>query len=50
MTDGTAKGGVISKEIKSIFQSAREIIDENHKKNRAHNTVLRNSSLDRKRG
>ena len=27
-----------------------EIIDENQKKNRAQNTVLRNSSVDRKRG
>ena len=50
MTDGTAEGGVISKEIKRIFQRVREIIDENQKKNRAQNTTLRNSSLDRKRG
>ena len=28
----------------------RDIIDENQKKNRAKNTALRNSSLDRKRG
>ena len=50
MTDGTAEGGVISEEIKRIFQRVREIIDENQKKNRAQNATLRNSSLDRKRG
>ncbi len=49
MTDGTAKGGVISKEIWRIFQRVGEIIDENQKKNRAQNAAL-NSSLDRKRG
>ena len=32
MTDGIAEGGVISKEIKRIFQRVGEIIDENHKK------------------
>ena len=50
MTDGTAEGGVITNEIKRIFQRVGEIIDENQKKNRAQNTPLRNSSLDRKRG
>ena len=35
---------------KEDFQRVREIIDENQKKNRARNTALRNSSLDRKRG
>ena len=50
MTDGTAEGGVISKEIKRIFQRVREIIDENQKKNMAQNAALRNSSLNRKRG
>ena len=52
MTDDMAEGGVISKEIKRIFQRVREIIDENQKKNRnrAQNATLRNSSLDRKRG
>ena len=50
MTDGTAEGGVISKEIKRIFPRVREIIDENQKKNRAQNAALRKSSLDRKRG
>ncbi len=50
MTDGTAEGGVISKEIWRIFQRVGEIIDENQKKNRAQNAALRNSSLDRKRG
>ena len=50
MTDGTAEDGVISKEIKRIFQRVGEIIDENQKKNRAQNATLRNSSLDRKRG
>ena len=50
MTDGTAEGGVISKEIKRIFQRVGEIIDENQKKNRAQNATLRNSSLDRKSG
>ena len=49
MRDATANGEVISKEIKSIFQRVREIIDENQKENRAQNTALRNSSLDRKR-
>ena len=49
MTDGTAKGGVISKEMKRIFQRVGEIVDENQKKNKAQNTALRNSSLDRKR-
>ena len=49
MTDGTAEGGVISKKIERIFQSRRDH-DENQKKHRAQNTVLRNSSLDRKRG
>ena len=49
MTDGTAEGGVISKEIKRIFQRVGEIIDENQKKHRAKNTALRNSSLDGKR-
>ena len=50
MRDGTAEGGVISKEIKRISQRVREIIDGNEKKNRAQNTALRNSSLDGKRG
>ena len=50
MTDGTAEGGVISKEIKRIFQKVIEIIDEKQKKSRAQNVALRNSSLDRKRG
>ena len=45
-----AEGGVISKEIKRIFSRVREIIDEDLKKNRAQNTALRNSSLDRKMG
>ena len=50
MTDGTIEGGVISKEIKRTFQRVRDVIDENHKKNRAQNAALRNSSLDRKWG
>ena len=50
MTDGTAEGGVISKEIERIFQRFGDITDENQKKNRAQNAALRNSSLDRKRG
>ena len=50
MTDGTAEGGVINKDIKRIFQRVGEIIDENEKKHRAQNTVLRNYSLARKRG
>ena len=50
MTDGTAEGGVISKEIKRIFQGVGEIIHVNQKNNRAQNAALRNSSLDRKRG
>ena len=50
MTNGTAEGGVISKERKSIFQRVGEIINENHKKNRAQNAALRNYSLDRKKG
>ena len=50
IADGTAEGGVISKEIKTIFQRVGEIFDENKKKHRAQNTALRNSSLDRKRG
>ena len=50
MADGTAEGGVISKEIKRIFERVGEIIDENQKMKRAQNTALRNSSLDRKRG
>ncbi len=50
MIDGTAEGGVISKEIKRNFQRGGEIIYENQKKNRAQNAALRNSSLDRKRG
>ena len=50
MTDGTAEGGVISKEIRRIFQRVGVIIDVNQKKNRAQNTALMNSSLDRKRG
>ena len=45
----SAEGGVISKEIKRIFQRVGEIIDENQKKDRAKNAVLRNSSLDGKR-
>ena len=49
MTDGTAEGGVISKQIWRIFQRVGEIIDENQKKHRAQNAAL-NSSLDRKRG
>ncbi len=49
MTDGTAEGGVINKDIKRIFQRVREIIDENQKKNRAQNAALRNSSRDWKR-
>ena len=50
MTDGMAEGGVISKEIKRIFQRVGENIDENQKKNRSQNATLRNSSLDRKMG
>ena len=50
MTDDTAEGGVISKEIKRIFQRVGEIFDENQKKKRAQNATLRKSSLDRKRG
>ena len=50
MRDGTAEGGVISKEIKRIFQRVGQIIDENQKRNRAQKAALRNSSLDRKRG
>ena len=50
MTDGTAEGGVISKEIKMICQRVGAIIDEKEKKNRAKNAALRNSSMDRKRG
>ena len=50
MTDGTAEGSVISKERRRILQRVEEKIDENQKKNRAQNTTLRNSSLDRKRG
>ena len=50
MTDGTAEGGVTSKEIMRIFQRVREIVDENQEKNRAQNATLRNSSLVRKRG
>ena len=50
MTDGMAEGGVISKEIKRIFQRVGEIVNENQKKNRAQNAALRNSSLDRKAG
>ena len=38
MRDATAEGVVISKEIKSIFQKIREIIDENQKKHRSQNT------------
>ena len=36
-----------SGKIERIFQRVGEIIDENQKKNRAQNTALRNSSLDR---
>ena len=43
-------GGVISKEVRRIFQRGREMIDENQKKSRAQNAALRNSSLARKRG
>ena len=50
MTDGTAEGGVISKEIKRIFQRVGEISDENQKKSRAQNATLKNSRLDRKGG
>ena len=50
MTDGTAEGGVISTEIKRIFQRVGKIIYENQKKNRVQNATLKNSSLDRKRG
>ena len=50
MTYGTAEGGVISKEIKKIFQRVGEIIDEKQKRHRAQNAALRNSSLDRKGG
>ena len=32
MTDGTAEGGVTSKEIKRIFQRVGEIVDENPEK------------------
>ena len=40
MTDGTSEGGIISKEIKRIFQRVGEIIDENQNKNRAQNRTL----------
>ena len=49
MRDGTEVGGIISNEIKRIFQGIWEIIDENQKKHRAKNTALRNSSLYGKR-
>ena len=49
MRDGTAEGGVISKEMKRIFQRVGEIIDENQKKYRTQNTILKISSFDRKR-
>ena len=49
MTDGMAEVGVISKEIKGIFQRVREIIDEDKINHGAQNTALRNSSPDRKR-
>ena len=39
-----------AKRYRGIFQRVGEIIDEDQKKNRAQNTALRNSSLDRKRG
>ena len=45
-----AEVGVISKEIKRVFQRVGEIIDENQNKNRAQNAALRNSNLDRKSG
>ena len=35
MTDDTAEGGVISREIKRIFHRVREIIDGKQKKNGA---------------
>ena len=41
-----AECGVISKEIKRIFQRVGEINDENQKKNRAQNADLRILSLD----
>ena len=47
MTDGTAEGGVISKERKRMFWRVREIIDENEKKHWTQNTSLRNTSLYR---
>ena len=50
MTYGMADGGVISKEIKRIFQRVGEIIGENEKMNMGQNAALRHSSVDRKRG
>ena len=49
MTDDMTEGGVISKEIKRLFQRVGEIIDENQKKEQGQNAALRNSILDRKR-
>ena len=49
MSDVMAEGGVISKEIKRIFQSIREIIDKDQESGWAQNTPLGHSSLDSER-
>ena len=49
MRDATAQGGVISKEIKRIFQIFGEITDEDQEKDWTQNTALGHSNLDRAR-
>ena len=49
MSDVMAEGGVISKEIKRIFQSIREIIDKDQEWDWAQNIPLGHSSLDSER-
>ena len=49
MVQQRVESSLVSKEMR-VFQRVGEIIDENQKKNRAQNTALRNSRLDRQRG
>ena len=46
MKNDTAEGGIISKEISSIFQGNRKIIDEDEEQDWAQYTAMGHSSLD----
>ena len=49
MKNDTAEGGIISKEISSIFQGNRKIIDEDEEQDWGQETALGHSRLGRER-